>query len=146
MTTYKGKFNPKNPSKYKGDVDNIIWRSTWELRVMKELDENPNVLEWSSEEVIIPYVSPEDGRYHRYFPDFLVKVRTRNGEIETQLLEVKPYHQTQEPKVQKRKTKKYITEVVTWGKNKEKWKAAREYCADRGWKFKLITEKELGIK
>jgi hypothetical protein len=113
---------------------------------MKELDENPNVLEWSSEEVIIPYVSPEDGRYHRYFPDFLVKVRTRNGDVETQLLEVKPYHQTQEPKVQKRKTKKYITEVVTWGKNKEKWKAAREYCADRGWKFKLITEKELGIK
>lgn len=146
MTNYKGKFNPSNPNKYKGDVDNIIWRSTWELRVMKQLDENPNVIEWSSEEVAIPYISPEDGRYHRYFPDFIVKVKNKEGKIETMMLEVKPYHQTQEPKVQKKKTKKYINEVVTWGKNSQKWKAAREYCEDRGWSFKLITEKELGIR
>lgn len=145
MVNYSGKFQPKNPKKYKGDAQNIIWRSTWELRLMKWLDENVSVIEWQSEEIAISYVSPEDGRRHRYFPDFIVKVLKADGTIKTMLLEVKPKHQTKEPRKQKRVTKKYITEVVTWGKNQAKWKAAEEFCKDRGWEFRLITEVELGI-
>ena len=146
MKTYKGKFTPKNPKKYKGDPTNIIFRSLWELRVFKWLDENTNILEWSSEEIAIPYISPVDNRYHRYFPDILMKSKMKDGSVKTLMLEIKPYNQTQEPEVKKRKTKRYITEVVTWAVNDAKWKAAREYCADRNWEFKLITENELGIK
>lgn len=108
-------------------------------------DNNSNVLEWQSEEFFVPYRSPIDGKLHRYFPDFWIKIRERSGDIKIRLIEVKPYHQTQEPKVQKRKTKKYINEVKTYGINMYKWKAAREYCADRGWTFQILTEKELGL-
>lgn len=143
---YKGRFQPKNYKKYKGDPTNIIYRSLWELRAMKYFDENPNVLEWQSEEIAIPYVSPVDNRVHRYFPDFIVKVRQPDGKTKTLMLEVKPAVQTKEPKKKKRITQKYITEVTTWGVNQAKWKYAKEYCLDRGWEFKLVTEKELGIK
>jgi hypothetical protein len=143
---YKGKFSPKNPKKYKGDPTNVIYRSLWELRVMKYLDENPAVIEWGSEELIIPYVCPTDNRMHRYYPDFIVKAKKADGTTQTMILEVKPKKETMEPKVSKKKTKRYITEVMTWGKNQAKWKAATEYCADRGWQFKLITEDHLGIK
>lgn len=144
--TYKGKFRPRNPKKYKGDVDNIIFRSGWECRVMKFLDTNENVLEWSSEEVIVPYISPKDGRRHRYFPDFLAKMLKEDGSIRTVMIEVKPKKETKEPRKQSKVTQKYITEVVTWGVNQAKWKAAQEYCADRQWEFIIITEDHLGIK
>jgi len=146
MKTYKGKFSPKNPQKYKGDPTNIVYRSLWELKVMKYLDGNSNILEWSSEELAIPYVCPTDNRWHRYFPDFIVKARKPDGSIQTMILEVKPKAQTIEPKVQNRKTRKYLTEVMTWGKNQSKWRAATEYCEERKWLFKLITEDNLGIK
>lgn len=112
---------------------------------MHFLDQNPSIISWASEEVTIPYISPVDNRYHRYFPDFVVKVSTQTGQIKTMMLEVKPKNQTKEPTVQKRKTKRYITEVVTWGVNQAKWKAATEYCLDRGWEFKIITEDHLGL-
>lgn len=137
---YSGKFTPKNPNKYLGDSTNIWYRSLWERRVMVHLDDNKNVLEWSSEEIIIPYVSPVDSRWHRYFPDFFV--RTNTGAM---ILEVKPLNQSIAPEVNKKVTKRYINEVVTYGVNQAKWKAAQEYCLDRGWKFKVITEKDLGI-
>jgi hypothetical protein len=140
---YKGKFTPKNPNKYRGDSTNVIFRSLWELKVMKQLDENPSILEWSSEEVVVPYYDPSTMRRRRYFPDFLVKAKKTDGTIQTMMLEVKPKAQTIEPKVQKRKTKKYITEVTTWVTNQSKWEAAKEYCIDRGWEFKLITEDNL---
>lgn len=145
MATYKGIFRPQNPQKYKGDVRNIVYRSGWELRVMMYLDSHSQVISWSSEEVVVPYVSPIDGRVHRYFPDFLVTKKTTTGK-ETLMLEIKPYKQTKPPEVQKKKTKTYINEVVTWGKNQAKWKAAEEYCLDRNWKFMILTENELGIK
>jgi hypothetical protein len=144
--TYKGKFHPKHPKKYGGDVQNIIYRSGWELKVMRKLDENSNVIEWHSEELAIPYISPVDNRYHRYFPDFLVKVRLPDGSLKTIVLEVKPMMQTKEPKFSKRRTRRYLTEVMTWGVNQAKWKAAEEYCADRGWEFKILTETNIGIK
>ena len=146
MKTYKGRFSPKNPGKYKGDPTGIIYRSLWERKLMVYLDENKSIIQWSSEEIAIPYISPIDNRYHRYFPDFYIKAIDKNGNIVEQLLEVKPRKETIEPKKKSRITKQYITEVTTWGKNQAKWKAAEEYCLDRGWQFKLITEKELGIK
>lgn len=145
MKTHKGRFSPKNPQKYKGDPTNIIFRSGWERKVMKYLDENNAVLEWNSEEIVIPYICPTDNRRHRYFPDFLVKARMKDGSTQTMIWEVKPKKETREPQKKKRITKQYITEVMTWGKNQAKWKAASEYCLDRGWTFKLITEDELGI-
>lgn len=142
---YNGKFSPKNPNKYLGDPTNIWYRSLWERRVMAHLDSNENVVGWSSEEIIIPYLSPVDNRWHRYFPDFLVKSKNKQGLIETIIIEVKPSSQAIAPKTQKRVTQKYITEVMTYGVNQAKWKAAEEYCKDRNWKFIVITEKELGI-
>jgi hypothetical protein len=142
---YSGQFKPSNPQKYVGDYKNIIYRSSWEARVMNWLDKNPSIVSWASEEVVIPYVSPVDGRWHRYFPDFVVKVKDKNGTLKTLMLEVKPKKQTQEPVPQRRVTKRYITEVTTWGVNQAKWKAATEYCLDRNWEFKLITEDHLGL-
>jgi len=142
---YSGQFKPKNPQKYIGDHTNIVYRSSWEVKVMDWLDRNPDILSWASEELIIPYKSPVDNRLHRYFPDFLVKMRTREGKLKTMLLEVKPKKQTQEPEQRKRVTKQYINEVTTWGVNQAKWKAATEYCSDRGWEFMLITEDHLGL-
>lgn len=146
MSSYKGFFKPKNPFKYKGDPTNIIYRSSWEQRCMAYFDSNPNVLEWQSEEFFIPYRSPIDGKIHRYFPDFKIKVRTKTGIIETVVIEVKPYKQTQQPSIQKRVTRKYLSEVRTYGINKGKWAAAEYFCKEKGWKFQILTEHELGIK
>jgi hypothetical protein len=142
---YSGTFKPRNPQKYIGDHTKIIYRSTWEARVMNWLDKNPSILSWASEEVIIPYRSPVDGRVHRYFPDFVVKSQGRDGSTKTMMIEVKPKKQTMEPEKKKRVTKQYINEVVTWGVNQAKWKAATEYCLDRGWQFMLMTEDHLGL-
>ena len=145
MKTHKGYYKPRNPDKYNGDPSNIIYRSSWERMCMVYFDNNPNVLQWGSEEVIVPYRSPIDGRLHRYYPDFLIKVLTSKGDTDTILIEVKPYSQTQPPIVRSRKTKKYINEVATYGINSSKWQFAKEYCKDRGWKFQIITENELGL-
>ena len=112
---------------------------------MNWLDQNPNIISWASEELTVPYVSPIDGKWHRYFPDFLVKVRTKENALKTMMLEVKPKRQTEEPEKKKRVTKQYINEVKTYGVNQAKWKAAIDYCADRKWEFKLITEDHLGL-
>ncbi len=145
--SYKGKFKPKNGYKYLGNPTNIIYRSLWECKLMIYLDSHPDVISWASEEVVIPYRSPIDGRNHRYFPDFYVKRRI-NGKIKETIIEVKPSEYCKPPKMLatgKKPTKKYITEVRRWGINEAKWKAATEYCKDRGWDFKLMTEKDLGI-
>ena len=137
---YQGKYRPTYSGKYKGDPNNIIYRSSWEYKFMKWCDITSSVQEWGSEEIIIPYISPDDGKRHRYFPDFYVKIENRKY-----LVEVKPFRQTLEPKTQKRNTKRYINEVVTYHINKAKWKAATEFCKDNSWEFMLITEKELKV-
>ena len=142
---YSGLFKPKHPEKYVGDPNNIVYRSSWECKVMSWLDNNDSIMSWASEELQIPYISPVDNRWHRYFPDFLVKVKTKDNKISTMMLEVKPKKQTIQPQPQKRVTKQFISEVTTWGVNQAKWKAAIEYCLDRGWEFKLITEDHLGL-
>ena len=142
---YSGRFTPKNPQKYVGNHKNIIYRSSWEAKVMTWLDKSPDIISWASEELIIPYISPVDGKAHRYFPDFLVKVRNKQGSLNTLLIEIKPKRQATEPVKKSRITKQYIREVVTYSVNQAKWKAANEYCLDRGWEFKILTEQDLGL-
>ena len=142
---YSGKFRPRFPKKYKGNASKIVYRSSWEARCMNYFDLNENILWWASEEVIVPYKSPIDGRYHRYFPDFVINVKQRDGKTKTLMIEVKPENQKNAPKVRARKTKKYINEVVTYAVNQAKWDAATEYCNDRMWEFKVLTEKDMGI-
>jgi hypothetical protein len=144
--SYKGKYQPSYPKKYKGDPTNIIYRSLWERKFMVYCDLNENIIEWGSEELVLPYRSPVDNRIHRYFPDFYIKVKESTGQIKKYIIEIKPQRQTIEPKVPKRKTKGYIYEVVEYAKNQAKWKAAKEWCLDRGYEFKILTENELGIK
>jgi len=143
--SYKGKYYPSFPRKYKGDPTNIIYRSLWERKFMVYCDKNQNILEWASEEIAIPYRSPIDNRVHRYFPDFYMKVKETNGKIKNYMIEVKPAKQTIPPKKPKRQTKGYIREAYEYAKNQAKWKMAKEFCADRQWEFKVVTEKELGI-
>ncbi len=143
--SYKGRYQPNNPLKYKGNFRNIIYRSLWELKFMKYCDSNQNILEWGSEEFFLPYRSPLDNRIHRYFPDFYIKVKENTGKIKKYVIEVKPKKQCIEPIPQKKKTKGYIYEVRQYAQNQAKWKAAKEYCLDRGLEFKILTEDELGI-
>ena len=143
--SYKGKYYPSYPRKYKGDPTNIIYRSLWERKFMVYCDKNDSILEWASEEIAIPYRSPIDNRVHRYFPDFYMKVKERGGKVKRYVIEVKPAKQTKPPVKPKRQTKGYIREAYEYAKNQAKWKMAREFCADRQWEFKVVTEKELGI-
>ena len=143
--SYKGKYYPSFPRKYKGDPTNIIYRSLWERKFMVYCDKNSKILEWGSEEIALPYISPHDSRVHRYFPDFYIKVQENTGKIKRYLIEVKPLKQTVKPKKPKRQSKGYIREAFEYARNQAKWKAAREYCADRMWEFKVITENELDI-
>ena len=145
MNTLKGKFTPKNIRKYKGDYRNIIYRSSWELKFMKYCDTTPSVLEWVSEEIVVPYRSPLDNKIHRYFVDFYAKIQEADGTITTYLIEIKPSKQTVAPKKPQRQTKSYIYEVTEYLKNQAKWKAAKEFCDDRMWKFKILTESELKV-
>ena len=144
--SYKGRYQPNNPLKYKGNFKNIIYRSLWERKFMRYCDSNQNILEWGSEEYMIPYRSPLDNKIHRYFPDFYIKVNEKNGYIKKYLIEIKPKRQCVEPKVQKNKTRGYLYEVYEYARNQAKWKAAKSFCADRLWEFKVLTEDELGIK
>ena len=142
---YSGKYKVKNPRKYKGDHTNVVYRSLWEKYCFKWCDESNEVKEWSSEEVVIPYFYEVDKKYHRYFMD--LKITYTNGK--TVLVEIKPDKETKPPTFTGRKTKRYITEGLTYVKNMNKWAAAQNYAADRGWGFQIWTEDTLhnmGIK
>jgi len=142
--SYKGRYKPVNPKKYRGDYSQVIYRSLWERKLMVYCDNNNAVLEWGSEEVIIPYRSPWDGKIHRYFPDFYMKVKQSNGTIKKFIIEVKPKYQTKPPVSNpKRKTKKWYKDVENWGINSAKWKSATEFCKDQNMEFKILTEDHL---
>ncbi len=142
---YKGRYNPKNPRKYKGDPRNIIYRSLWERKFMVYCDNNASIIEWGSEEIIIPYLSPWDNRRHRYFPDFYIKAQQADGSLKKMIIEVKPKIQCSPPKEPKRKTRRYLNEVKTWSINEAKWKYATEWCKNNGMEFVIINEDHLGI-
>lgn len=137
---HKRKYKPLFPEKYIGDPTNIVMRSSWETKFAIWCDKNPQIIKWSSEETVVPYLSPIDGRTHRYFVDF--KIQTSNGI--TYLVEIKPKHQTLPP-AGSRKTKKYLAEASTFLVNQAKWEYAREYARRRNWQFIVLTEDELGI-
>ena len=141
--SYSGKFKPKNYKKYKGDPTRIIYRSLLERRFMVWCDNNENVIEWGSEELLIPYKSPVDKRTHRYFPDFYIKYINKEGQVIREIIEVKPHKQLFPPKEPKRKSKRFFSEVTTYIINQAKFSAAREYCEDRKLKFRILTEKEI---
>ena len=143
---YKGRYTPKNPKKYKGDYHNIVYRSLWERKFMVYCDNSDNILEWGSEEIIIPYLSPWDGKLHRYFPDFYIKVKQAKGNIKKFIIEVKPKKQTKPPKPVSRKTRRWLNEVKTYSINEAKWKHAKEWCENNNMEFKILTEEELGIR
>ena len=137
----KSQYYPSYPKKYKGNPNNIICRSNWERKFCQWCDNNENILEWGSEELWIPYKSPVDRRVHRYFPDFIIKVKESTGQVKTYIVEVKPKKQTKP-----HTSKSSPFDVKTYAINEAKWKAAKEFCDDRRIGFKIITEEELGIK
>lgn len=145
MKYHQGKFIPKNPHKYVGDVTNIVYRSSWERKLFVFLDNNPSILQWNSEECVVPYVSPIDGRIHRYFVDCVVKYKKRDGTVITTLVEVKPKAQTQPPAQPKRQTKQYLEAVETYVRNVSKWKAAKKYAEEKGMEFMILTEDHLKV-
>ena len=145
QSTYKGRYKVINPPKYRGDIHDVIYRSSWELKFMKWCDNNASVLEWGSETMVIPYKSPVDSKVHRYFVDFYIRVKDRNNTITKYLIEIKPEKFTRPPIIPKRQTKRFIDEVFQYGVNQSKWKAANEYCVDRGMQFLVLTEKDLGL-
>ena len=141
---YQGIYKVINESKYvKGDVKNVIYRSGLEKSYYSYCDKNPNVLKWQSEETIIPYVSPIDQRWHRYFVDLYMEVLTRDGTIKKFLIEIKPASQIHEPRKKTKITKGYMELCKAWIINQAKWSAAEEYCKKNGMEFKILTEKDL---
>ena len=138
--TLKGRFRPINPHKYKGDPNNIWYRSSWEFDVMKWLDTNKEVIWYMSEERCVWYYNPVTKKKARYFPDFIVCYE-RNGVQHTEMLEVKPQRHVDGPNANpKRRTKSWLNEVKTYAINQAKWRAAETYCEDRGMSFRLLTE------
>jgi len=142
----KSRYVPSYPEKYLGDSNNIICRSSWERKFCRWCDLNENIISWGSEEIHIKYYDPVKKRVRNYFPDFIIKVKERDGKIKKYIIEVKPKKQTVPPKPRSRTTKSYINEVYTYATNQAKWKAAEEFCKDRMIEFKIITEDESGIK
>tara|TARA_B100001939_G_scaffold68387_1_gene57005 strand:- start:362 stop:808 length:447 start_codon:yes stop_codon:yes gene_type:complete len=141
--SYSGKFKPKNYKKYRGDPTKIFYRSLWERRFMVYCDNNEKIIEWGSEEVIIPYRSPLDKKVHRYFPDFYIKYINKDKQVVREIIEVKPKKQLNPPKEPKRRTQRYLNEVTTYMVNQAKFKAAQEYCDDRKLGFRILTEDHL---
>ena len=142
---YSGRYTVKNPKKYEGDFNKVKYRSLWERQAFKWLDNNLGVIGWSSEEVIVPYRCKTDGKVHRYFVDLFI--RTKNGKVF--LIEIKPKKQTLPPKKPSRKTKRYLSEVMTYAKNQSKWEAATAYANKYGMTFEVWHEDTLrsfGIK
>jgi len=142
---HKRRYKPIFPEKYEGDPTNIVMRSSWETKFALWCDKNPSVVKWSSEETIIPYRCQTDNKIHRYFVDFRIKVKQTDGTLKTYIIEIKPDAQTRPPEFPGKKTRKFMTEAFTFIKNQSKWKAAEQWCLDRGYEFKILTERELNI-
>lgn len=143
--THKGRYQVRNVGKYIGDATQVYYRSMWELKFMKWCDYNSAVLEWGSEEVVIPYLSPLDNRIHRYFVDFFIKIQQPNGAVKRYLIEIKPQKFTAPPKRPAKQTRRYIEEVKTYAVNQAKWQQAEKFCENNDWKFLVLTEHHLGI-
>jgi hypothetical protein len=140
----KGNYIPRNPRKYKGDISKIVYRSSWERTFMVWCDTDPDIIAWSSETVIVPYYDPVKKCERKYHVDFRIVTKGTDGVPQVTLIEIKPHKQTQKPRQSRAKSDKtMLTEATTWLTNQAKWKAAEKLCKALGWKFFIITEKEL---
>ncbi len=138
----QGVYRVKNPDKYVGDLKKVVYRSSWELSMHEFLDSNPNILQWASEEVAIPYIHPGDGRIHKYFPDYWIKYRNKSGEVVQEIVEVKPSNQVAPPR-HKKLTRGALFEQKRYAVNDAKWRYATQWCKERGMLFRVITEKNM---
>src|SRR6185312_9575074 len=143
---YRGKWKPRNPAKYRGNIHSITYRSSWELKAFNWCDTRSNVLTWSSEETIIPYKSPVDGQIHRYFVDLKFTIRNKDGSVSTYLAEIKPKKFTEKPTTPTRKSKRYLEECIMFATNEANWEASKKFCDLILFNYTATTEKELGIK
>lgn len=142
----KGFYTPINRQKYKGKVL-PIYRSQWELKFMRYLDMENTVLEWVSEPLPIIYMNPVKQKLTRYYPDFLVKYRNKDGSEYNVLIEIKPYKQTIPPINNGKKQKRtLLIESYNWAINTAKWEAAVNFCKQRNILFRILTERELNIR
>ena len=144
------KYTPINPEKYMGKTRFAVCRSSWEVAMCRWLDANQGVLQWKSEPFGIPYIDPSQRdkkgqpKRRNYYPDYLAKIQSKLGGVQIWLIEVKPFKETIPPKKTTRKKQKtMVNEARTWEINQAKWRAAQHYCNSKGWKFKIITEKQL---
>ena len=143
----QGKFKPKNPQKYNGDPSNIVYRSSYEPKFMQYCDLTESVTSYQSEEFWIPYRSPLDNKIHRYFPDFFIKYKDKDGNMRNLVVEIKPAKDLKEPPTNPpKRTKSWAYSVKMWATNQAKWKAAKEWCEDHNYEFRILTEKDLGIQ
>lgn len=147
MAWKKGLYKLTNPEKYLGDPNNIIYRSSWEEHAFKICDNNPNVLEWAAEFIVVPYFVPNiknptgNPIKRRYIPDLYLVVRESNNVIRKKIIEIKPHKQSQQSKSRNPRTRLY--EDYTFAINQLKWEAAKNYCAKRNIEFIVTTEREL---
>lgn len=137
----QGYYKPKNPEKYKGDLKNIIFRSGLELKWFTYFDVQPAFIEWCCEEIVIPYISPKDNKYHKYFIDVWVKYIDKQGNEKELIIEIKPFEQTKPPKIPKYKGKSYRYNVQQYIVNESKWESAYKYAEKNNMIFMLLTEK-----
>ncbi len=139
----KGHFKPRHPEKYIGDLNKIVYRSSWELSFMNFLDNNTVIEKWGSEIIAIPYRKPTTGRIHKYYPDFWIKYKNKEGIVIQEVIEVKPEKQTKKPKTVGKKKKTQLYEALTWEINKAKWRSAKLFCDKYGLKWNILTEKDI---
>ncbi len=145
---HRGKYVVKNPKKYAGDVNNVVYRSSWEKKMFVRCDLDPNIISWGSETFHVPYFSKVDGKMRRYFPDIIVKYKNKKGQIVSEIIEIKPYKETIPPKKTGGKNSKsrFINAQLTWQRNCDKWDACSAFAESKGMTFRTMDEWDLGIK
>jgi len=140
---HQGRYKCQHPEKYMGDPTGIVFRSKWEFDFFRYCDHHPAVKKWGSEEVYLEYINPIDNSTHRYFPDLIVELEKKDGQISRLMIEIKPHAQTLPPVQPKKISRGYAEAVATYIVNQAKWKAADQFCKVNGMDFKVITENEI---
>lgn len=148
---FQGYYIPNNPNKYIGNIKEIIFRSSYEKKFMVYCDKSTHIIEWSSEPIGIPYISPLDGKQHKYYIDFWVKIKNNEDKMIQYLVEVKPKAQLVKPiyegtYMKESKLKNYNKSLKMYITNMAKFKYAQLFAEEKGLKFMVITEAHLGIK
>jgi len=145
MKYKQGKFTPINKNKYRGNVDNIIYRSSLELTYFVWCDTNTSIIEWSSEEKIVPYFNPIDKRVHRYFVDLWMRIKGKSGIVKEYIAELKPYVYTTPDHLYTKSGKLTSSNKLKkqWIINQLKWKEAKKWAENKGMTFIILTEKDV---